>query len=126
MKNWIIRVVVCCFFMLIASCANRTVPINYVACIASCESSFGNCSGVCGNNCSQCRAAALQKTAKNYSRYKNEKIVAGKIVALQLNSFRDPLQCRKVTCNCQADYMLCLQACGRAIPKRLEYAPLCS
>src|ERR1700733_3322598 len=126
MKNWIIRLGLCCIFMLLASCLHRSLPVNYAACAASCESRLVVCSQLCNNNCLQCRAIAKFKTAEKYNHYKQEKFIEGKKVTLQLNSFRDPLQCRKVTCNCQADYQICLQSCGGAIRKRLEHAPLCS
>ncbi|CDZ79143.1 hypothetical protein BN59_03461 [Legionella massiliensis] len=126
MINLTIRIVICCCFFLLASCLHRPVPANTASCIASCESRLAACTKVCRNNCGQCSAAAGQTAARNYGYYEHEKMEQGKIIALQLNSFRDPLQCRKVTCNCQADYAICRQSCGGAITKRLEHAPLCS
>lgn len=121
-----IRIVICCGFFLLASCLHRPVQINSASCVASCESRFVACTKVCRNSCMRCSTAAEQTAARNYGYYEHEKIVQGKIIAVQLNSFRDPLQCRKVTCNCQADYGICMQSCGGAVAKRLEHAPLCS
>jgi hypothetical protein len=42
-----------------------------------------------------------------------------------LNSYRDPLQCRKVTCNCHADYQVCIQSCSGVIHKQLRVASAC-
>jgi hypothetical protein len=126
MINLMVRVVIGCCFLLLASCLHRSLPTNFASCAATCESRLVACTKVCRNNCAQCSAAAGQSAAKNYGHYVHEKVVQGKIVALQLNSFRDPLQCRKITCNCQADYQICMQSCGGAVMKRLAHVPLCS
>lgn len=130
MINFIVRIVFCCSFLFLVSCTHQTPDPkligSIVSCTASCDRVFHECRKVCRNNCLQCDSAAAQTTAKNYNRYVCEQQVKGKIVALQLNSFRDPLQCRKTTCSCSTDHQVCIQSCGGVIKKSLKYAPLCS
>jgi hypothetical protein len=42
-----------------------------------------------------------------------------------LPSYKDPLQCRKVTCSCVQDYHTCLAACRGTIHTALRVAPVC-
>lgn len=95
------------------------------ACIATCEQRAAACTKVCRNNCRQCQARAGQSTSESYLYYQHEQFVKCDIVARQLNSYRDPLQCRKVTCSCSADYQICMQSCGSGIKKQLRVAPVC-
>jgi hypothetical protein len=132
MMNFVARVIypmgILCFscLFLISGCMHRVNP----SCTAACETRYQTCNKVCRNTCSQCTAAAGQSRDRHYGHYINEQYVKGGMIALQLNSFRDPLQCRKVTCSCREDYRICLQSCGSGasgvIKKYLEHAPLCS
>ncbi|KTD29779.1 MULTISPECIES: acyltransferase [Legionella] len=128
MINFIARLVICfsCLFF-ITACLHR---VPNTPCTTTCESRYQACTKVCRNNCPQCTAAAGQARDKNYNHYIHEQYVKGRMIALQLNSFRDPLQCRKVTCSCREDYQVCMQSCGGgdggAIKKYLQHAPLCS
>lgn len=99
---------------------------HFAQCKMSCDQRKAACSKTCRNNCAQCSTAANNRRVVQYNHYVHEQRVKGKNIALQLNSFRDPLQCRKVTCNCAADYQICLQSCGGVIQKTLKNAPLCS
>lgn len=130
MTNFIARAVLCCSFLLITSCMFQNYPArgdrNFMVCKASCDKRLNACTKLCRNNCPQCLAAASQSTARTYAHYVHEQYVKGGFIALQLNSFRDPLQCRKTTCNCRADYQICMQSCGGVISKRLQHVPLCS
>jgi hypothetical protein len=40
-------------------------------------------------------------------------------VSRDLNSYRDPLQCRKVTCDCLADNNVCKASCRGLTPQVL-------
>jgi hypothetical protein len=43
-----------------------------------------------------------------------------------LKSYHDPLQCRKVTCNCPSDFITCNQGCTGVIQKKLRSVPYCT
>ncbi|MBA3537051.1 MAG: acyltransferase [Tatlockia sp.] len=101
-------------------------PTTNASCAATCVNRLTTCTKVCRNDCPQCIVASNKKTARNYDKYVREQCIKGQIIALQLNSFRDPLQCRKITCNCPADYEVCLQSCGGPVIQRLQHVPLSS
>lgn len=124
MIKFIVSIGLCCGFLMLSACMYKTLAQR--ACMTTCESRLAACSKVCRNNCSQCTAAAAQSTIRHSAHYEHEQYVKGALIALQLNSFRDPLQCRKTTCNCTGDYQICVQSCGGAIAKRLQHVTLCS
>ncbi|MDI9818247.1 MULTISPECIES: acyltransferase [unclassified Legionella] len=95
------------------------------ACQVSCQNKAASCKQACRNNCPQCCSFSNKSAIKKYNHYKHEVCVKGEFLTLQLNSFRDPLQCRKTTCNCQADYQVCMQACSGMVYKSLRVAPGC-
>ena len=96
-----------------------------VQCLERCEERLKNCSGLCHNNCHECSNKNHSATAQHYYRWVHEQVVQGGMVSRELNSYRDPLQCRKTTCNCQADYTVCNAACSGNIRKRLQVGPAC-
>lgn len=112
-------------FLFIVACSLR-MPPDFAACEANCIKKSQICHHSCRNNCAECSAFARQSTARQYAHYEWEQVVKGKIIALELNSFRDPLQCRKVTCDCKADYQICMQSCSGVVQKSLQHAPVCS
>lgn len=118
-----------CMFLLLGLCsctANHTIRGQELAqCNMICVQHFEFCKQNCVNNCSNCSWAAKQKAAANFTKYVHERKMQGKKVMRELNSYRDPLQCRKVTCNCMADLMICKQSCSGVIPKRLQAVPNC-
>jgi len=115
--------------MVLAACATRPVSLQcakeQIACKKNCVERFKTCSQVCDNSCQTCSLAANCGAAHNYNRYKHEQSVQGGIIARELKSYRDPLQCRKTTCNCMADYNVCTQSCTGVIHKRLQVGPAC-
>lgn len=96
------------------------------ACKASCKERLVACTRVCSDNCMRCTISANARAARNFLRYKHQQCVQGKIVALELQSFRDPLQCRKSSCACPIDYQVCTQSCHGTIYKRLQVVPPCA
>ena len=112
MINLIMHIIAFCCFLLLASCYHQLLPAN---CVADCKGRLAACSKLCLDNCPQCSWVAGAMAAKKYNRYHCDRFIQGKIIALELNSFRDPLQCRKTTCNCGADYQVCMQACGGVV-----------
>lgn len=122
-------IIMLCTVMLIA-CVGKPVSKNYTttavaACKKSCQESYHQCRKVCHNSCRNCAAYEQQVTAKHYRNYTHEQCVEGGFVIRQLNSYRDPLKCRKTTCDCEADYQICSQACSGIIHKYLQVAPTC-
>lgn len=55
----------------------------------------------CNNDCRRCMHFAKLAAQKKYFNYRQEQFIKGSIRILQLNSFKDPLQCKKITCDCQ-------------------------
>ena len=125
----LIRVALAVCLVMMAACTVQTNTIQtrsaIQSCTASCEQRAAQCNRTCRNNCQQCQAHVAQMTAKDYSRYVHEQSVKGGFIARNFNSYRDPLQCRKVTCNCRADYQICVQSCGGVVKKQLQAAPYC-
>lgn len=80
-----------------------------------CKDRLDTCIPMCKNNCEQCKRLADRTATKNDCRYRAQQQIKGEIALLELNSFRDPLQCLKVTCDCQADYRACTRSCGKVI-----------
>ncbi len=116
--------ILCCVFLVSCTYMMSAQEKNKIAsCQSLCEARAQACKQACRNNCRQCCASSTRTTVKNYKRYKNEVCVKGDFLTLQLNSFRDPLQCRKTTCDCRADYQVCMQACSGMVYKSLQ--PVC-
>jgi hypothetical protein len=115
--------------MLILGCAAHvkepSTRSNMAACARSCEQRADTCEKFCRNSCQQCRDLSLQRAAQHYSQYVHEELVEGGAILRNLNSYQNPLQCRKTTCNCRADYRVCIQSCGGVIRKSLQAAPVC-
>ena len=121
------KILLCCFFVLcMTGCARQNIPAGPVtACTSACHVQFSNCSALCTDNCGTCKSKSVYTAKKNFEEYVHEECVKGGFIARELNSYRDPLQCLKVSCNCCADLSVCLQACKGLIQKRLRAAPKC-
>ncbi|MCP0914468.1 MULTISPECIES: acyltransferase [Legionella] len=121
----ITRFLVCLMFIFMTGCnASRHVQVP-VACKNACLERLSICQQVCDNSCRQCAARANRAAERSYNQYKKEECLRGGIITRELKSYRDPLQCRKTTCECGADYRVCLKACSGVIHKRLQVAPAC-
>lgn len=94
-------------------------------CNVTCTQHFQHCKKNCIDNCPTCSAVSQINTTRAYDRYVHERRVEGKKVMRELNSYRDPLQCRKVTCDCLSDLTICNQSCAGVIPKKLQTVPNC-
>ena len=94
-------------------------------CKVVCVQHFEYCKQNCIDNCPNCSIASQRKAAKNFKKYTYERKVEGKMVMRELNSYRDPLQCRKVTCDCLADFEICKEGCTGVIKKKLQVIPYC-
>lgn len=105
---------------------NELIKVEVKQCPLLCSHEFKLCSKTCTNNCSKCITSADNKALMDYSKYIEEKRIVGGFVTRGLKSYRDPLQCRKVNCNCTADLMTCTQNCMGIIQKSLQSVPLCN
>lgn len=123
------RITIYSIAFLMAACASRQAMVEnaqtFSQCKQACQQQLEICSRVCHNSCSKCSKNACQGTRKRYNRYQHEQCVRGEFVMRELQSYRDPLQCRKNTCDCQADYRVCVQSCAGKIRKRLQVVPAC-
>lgn len=94
-------------------------------CQSTCVKKHELCRQNCTDNCKQCQIEAWQEKTVKLKKYHTERIIMGGLMDRDLNSYRDPLQCRKVTCNCAADYQVCQQSCTGKIHKTLQAEPTC-
>ncbi len=94
-------------------------------CIYKCEQIYKACQKQCHNSCRKCQKEADKQAWKSYRSYYNKIKVEGTYRPRDWLSFRDPLQCRKVTCSCPADLNVCIQQCGGIIRKVLRATPYC-
>ena len=118
----------CLGILILTGCSHQTVDqsvINKQSCIALCQKHLEACRKNCQDSCVNCVASANRHMARRYNKYMHEEWVQGKVVTRELQSYRDPLQCRKNTCNCRVDYTICTQSCNGTIYKRLQRAPIC-
>ncbi|OGV42031.1 MAG: hypothetical protein A3F46_08075 [Legionellales bacterium RIFCSPHIGHO2_12_FULL_42_9] len=118
----------CLSLALLMSCthqlSSRQPVIDPTHCKVVCKQHLESCQKTCRNNCMQCNAYAASQTSTSYRRYAHEQYVKGAMRIRQLNSYHDPLQCAKTTCNCSADYQVCKQSCRGFIDKQLLAPPI--
>ncbi|MCH9756914.1 MAG: hypothetical protein K0U37_06975 [Gammaproteobacteria bacterium] len=95
------------------------------ACVKQCDIKQQRCDRSCRDSCRRCERQEHAAMVKRYKTYIHEQCVQGKRIALQLQSFRYPLQCRKTSCDCPADYRVCVGACRGNIRKSLQVTPFC-
>lgn len=80
-------------------------------CQERCNFVYNDCKNQCMDNCRSCCLKSMHSSALHYSRYLHEMKVQRTAVYRELNSYRDPLQCSKVTCSCSDDLKNCLSSC---------------
>ena len=112
-------------FILLPGCVSHKDKHEAAQCKYTCQQKLNSCQKVCQNNTIHCITLANDHALKSYHSYKKQQCVQGKPVVRELQSYRDPLQCRKTTCDCNTDYRVCTQACTGLIHKRLQVAPTC-
>lgn len=120
-----------CFLVVgLSSCVtqpkNSTNIQTKEACQKACVTHFEGCKKKCDTNCQTCSINTYRSASSHYAQYINEKKIEGALIARDLNSYRDPLQCRKISCDCVADLNLCHQTCTGLIHKQLRVVPKCS
>lgn len=128
--NTLLRLFCCLMFLCLSSCAtqqNNAIKSSSLSqCKQVCFQHLKTCSATCTDNCPACSAKSTYHSASNYSKYVHEQRIEGVFITRELNSYRDPLQCRKITCNCAADFNTCNQGCTGIIQKRLRAVPYCT
>lgn len=122
--------IVVCWVIILTSILSGCAPIlrntSFDSCQQKCRTHLNECVLQCRNNCPYCSNYAQSKAQKSYINYLHEEFVKGGYIIRDLQSYRDPLQCRKITCDCASDYNLCMQSCGsKIIYKVLQPAPIC-
>lgn len=105
---------------LLQSCAQPPSPTLPVSCATKCVQRFQHCAETCYNNCPACKRISSLKTEQDYVRYVRMQRAQGEVVAREFESYRDPLGCMKVTCDCPADYELCKQVCHGRVKAELQ------
>ncbi len=127
--SFIYRVFCIVVSLMLVACVSSQAPVKLgaypSACQIQCQKDFEHCLPLCENSCQTCSLVAKQSTIRSYSHFLNEQYVQGGIISRDLKSYRDPLQCRKITCNCKSDYTICIQSCSGLIQKRLQVALAC-
>lgn len=125
-----LRLLCCMTLICLASCATQqkfvSKSTSLSQCKMTCVQRYQECASLCVDNCPTCCNASSNSTALKYTKYLHEQRIEGAIIARELNSYRDPLQCRKTTCNCTADFNICNQGCTGIIQKRLRAVPYCT
>lgn len=127
--NSFLRLIYCTIILGLCGCQglqqNALKGQASAQCNITCEQHFEFCRQNCINNCPNCSYMSQRVAEKNFTKYVHEKRVEGKKVMRELNSYRDPLQCRKVTCDCLSDFAICKKGCTGVIPTKLQAVPYC-
>ncbi|WP_081964831.1 acyltransferase [Legionella norrlandica] len=128
--NIVFRLCFCFVIIGLSACTTLKNKITHHKSLNQCQQicleHLEYCKQNCTNNCRNCSSSATISAQKNYLKYLHEIEVRGGYITRGLQSYRDPLQCRKVTCNCAADFNVCNQGCTGVIQKRLLPVPYCS
>ena len=128
--NFLLRLLCCLIFLNSTGCTVQQKILVKAQpqqqCLAMCVQKLASCKEICTNNCAICSSNTSLSAIKNYEKYVHEKRIEGGSVTRGLKSYRDPLQCRKVTCNCYADLSACEQNCTGITHKQLRAIPYCA
>ena len=89
-------------------------------CAKACKTRMHFCNKFCRNDPAQCKRWADASATVHFGHYRQEKLIQGEPIGSELQGFRDPLACKKVSCDCLADFDLCIQTCQGNIHKRLQ------
>lgn len=119
-----IRLLLSIAILMLSSCSyyyqHQEQVVRGKACYRHCEQQNDQCTQICDDNQNVCRAKNDAMTAARFVRYQHQQAVKGQIMIAELPAFRDPLACRKTTCDCEQDKRMCKQACRGTIYKRLQ------
>jgi hypothetical protein len=126
----IMQIILCGWIIFLYGCSlsphEDTRRAQYdLTCVKQCKIKSAACHHNCTDSCKLCEQQEKKAMKARYKTYLHEQCVQGERAALQLQSFRDPLQCRKISCDCPADYRTCVGACKGSIRKYLQVTPFC-
>ena len=112
------RIISTLLFLLLISCVSLENQRYIRACKDICQQQSLKCQNLCNNDARHCQAIVMDKTLESYSKYVHQQRVQANDIALELQSFRNPLQCKKITCDCLADLRMCVKFCNVHIKDR--------
>lgn len=114
--------------LLLVACTNHALMTKHAeqaSCKMTCQLRLKSCQHVCHDDCRTCSEQVQKSVKRSYDQYIHEIQVQGGIISRELNSFKDPLQCRKTSCDCSADYDVCTQSCKGLIHKNVRVPSAC-
>jgi len=115
-KRWILLL---SFLMLLTACAKPVMTVaEKQARALICKQQYQHCEQVCVDSCHLCKKNSKVVAMKKYALYLRQQQIQGDFITKLHRSFRDPLQCAKTTCNCMADYNICMQGQMGMVQKR--------
>ena len=127
MKLYMLLVGVIC--VLFSGCAHfknsQTLQQNLQFCKQDCRKQLDVCNRKCVNGCRNCTSASNRVVDRNYKGFVHRQTVQGGLLNREPNSYRDPLQCLKMTCDCLGDWTQCVQACQGTLQLHYRVAPTC-
>jgi len=124
MKIIIKQFILFCLILTLASCSAKYEKYyefdfspnkDSKQCIAQCVKTKTRCTSLCTNNDVLCKKNSTLQAQLEYQSYVKEKTVEGGTINRDLDSYYAPLQCSKISCDCEADYRACYQMCGGVV-----------
>lgn len=105
-----------CFSFFLMGChpnkASEVIPQEQTnQCDRQCLHEALLCQKTCLKSCATCQSKAQRRAEADDVAYVVTQKKQGLRVARELDSFRDPLVCQKVTCDCSQDYHTCRKRC---------------
>ena len=94
-------------------------------CIEQCVKTKSKCLSLCTNDDELCKKNSTLQANLEYNNYVKEKMIEGKTINRDLDSYYAPLQCSKVSCDCEADYRACYQMCGGVVKMKKRCVAHC-
>lgn len=114
-----------CFIFALAGCHQLWPPSSKDPCLLACQQQQLRCHKLCLTDCPHCCKYTKMQGTVFYRRYLRRSRIEGKPAFSSLQSFYDPLQCNKNSCDCVQDFLLCEQNCQGKIHKRLKTYKFC-
>lgn len=126
LKKWLLFII---SLFLITGCHSIHSPIlsskQNQQCQNQCLAQLQYCKKICKDSCPHCCGLSKFHAIESYGRYSKQARVQGFFPINLLQYYDDPLKCKKTSCDCQADYVLCKQHCAGIISKKLNNKKPC-
>lgn len=119
---------ICSAVYLLVACTNQALMTKHaerLSCKMACQQRLKRCQQICRDDCYTCFKEVQKTVNRSYDQYIHELKTQGGVNSRELNSFKDPLQCRKTSCDCSADYEVCAQSCTGLIHKNMKVPSAC-